>query len=274
MRPALAAPAPAGDMPRALQLVARAAALSRGWALILALLAYCSFRRWWLALRAGGALDFGADGGGRGGRAGGGGDRGGPQRRSLRDPGGDRGGGGGGGRGGRARSPGRYAGGGACGLGGGGGEGIVASEAEIGPLWHFRGRRRWAWLHDGHRTNGWIEFGAGGVLRTSFGGDRQGSWELRDGGLLRATFGKCHHDLELLPGVDGRPPQFRLRERLMKDGSRVGDRRVPRTRGELQEADTPAGVAQRRSGATSREGPGGSDPWLDAAVGGGGEGQG
>ena len=129
-------------MPRARQLVAREAALSRRLALILALLAYCSFRCWWLALRAGGALDAGGGGGGRSGRAGGGGGWGGLQRRPLRNPGGGRGGvgGGGGGRGGWAGSPGRYAGGGFCGLGGGGGEGTVASagrsDISEGIPWH------------------------------------------------------------------------------------------------------------------------------------------
>jgi hypothetical protein len=52
---------------------------------------------------------------------------------------------------------------------------LFASNAEMGPHWHFDGCRQWSWLHDGVKTNGWVEFGAEGVLRTSLYTGR-GSW--------------------------------------------------------------------------------------------------
>uniref|UniRef100_A0A7S1PQL7 Uncharacterized protein n=1 Tax=Alexandrium catenella TaxID=2925 RepID=A0A7S1PQL7_ALECA len=109
-----------------------------------------------------------------------------------------------------------------------------ALEEEMGPQWHCGGARRWLWMHDGSRVNGWVEFGRGGLLTTSFGkGRNSGSWERRSSGEMVATFGKCHHVLELLPADEGRAPGFVLAERAMKDGSALRDRRPSRTCGLL-----------------------------------------
>ncbi|CAE8609904.1 unnamed protein product [Polarella glacialis] len=93
-----------------------------------------------------------------------------------------------------------------------------ASEAELGP-WHFNGHRRWLWMHDGLKANGWIELGASGTLQTSFGGGGTGSWERRSTGELLVSFGRCLHVLELLQQPEEAVPMFCMRERTMKDGS-------------------------------------------------------
>ena len=104
-----------------------------------------------------------------------------------------------------------------------------AEEDELGPVWHQGGRRRWLWLHDGQKQNGWIELGHGGVLRSSFG---SGSWKLdpKIKTRLIVTFGRCHHVVELLPNVE--VPTFKVIERQMKDQSKTRER-VPKTRGRL-----------------------------------------
>jgi len=107
-----------------------------------------------------------------------------------------------------------------------------ASEQEIGPTWHFGGRRRWLWLHDGKVVNGWIEFGEAVFLRTSLARGGTGAWEQRPTGEMVCTFGRCHHVIELLPASDG-PPSFKMRQRMMKDGSPLRDKGPPRTRGRL-----------------------------------------
>ena len=102
-------------------------------------------------------------------------------------------------------------------------------------LWHFGGRHRWVWMHDGKKANGWVEFGADGVARTSFTCGGRGKWDLRSDGKMLLTFGKCHHMLELLPETKGEPPAFEVRERLMKDGSASRKRQGGSpTRGRLQ----------------------------------------
>ena len=109
-----------------------------------------------------------------------------------------------------------------------------ASEAEMG-LWHFGGRHRWVWMHDGKKPNGWVEFGTDGVARTSFICGGRGKWDLRSDGKMLLTFGKCQHMLELLPETQGEPPAFEVRERLMKDGSASRKRQGGSpTRGRLQ----------------------------------------
>ena len=116
---------------------------------------------------------------------------------------------------------------------------IGASEEEMGPQWHFDGCRRWHWLHDGIKTNGWVEFGAGGILTTSLCRDKRGTWELQ--GLqgeeeMVLTFGKCLHKVLLLPPSEGSPPMFEVSEREMKDGSAPRIMRRPQsTRGCLVE---------------------------------------
>jgi len=111
-----------------------------------------------------------------------------------------------------------------------------AAEVEMGPQWHFEGRRRWLWLHDGSKPNGWVEFGADGILRTSLCTGGRGSWERRSNGEMLITFGKCHHIVFLLDVDDGQPPMFELRERVMKDGSPLRNKRMTGspTRGRLE----------------------------------------
>jgi len=111
----------------------------------------------------------------------------------------------------------------------------AATEGEMGPKWNFEGRRRWQWLHDGMKPNGWVEFGIEGVLRTSLCNGGRGQWELRPNGEMKITFGKCHHLVFLLPQVEGQPPMFEMRERVMKDGSPLRGRpSVRATRGRLE----------------------------------------
>ena len=104
----------------------------------------------------------------------------------------------------------------------------------MGPDWHFEGRRRLVWMHDRVKPNGYIEFGAEGVLRTSLCPGGRGTWELRATGEMVLTFGKCYHLVFLLDAVQGQPPLFELQERVMKDGSPPRGRRTgPATRGGL-----------------------------------------
>ncbi|CAK0874644.1 unnamed protein product [Prorocentrum cordatum] len=127
-----------------------------------------------------------------------------------------------------------------------GSSGPPATAEELGPRWHLGGRRRWAWQHDGGAANGWIEFGTGGALWTSFDKGRgDESWELRSDGQIVATFGRCHHVLALVPSTpDSAAPTFQLRERLMRDGSAVRNRGAGlRTRGLLLEPEPRAGGA-------------------------------
>mmetsp|Transcript_2312 Transcript_2312/g.5840 ORF Transcript_2312/g.5840 Transcript_2312/m.5840 type:complete len:191 (+) Transcript_2312:42-614(+) len=106
----------------------------------------------------------------------------------------------------------------------------MASAEEIGPDWHFDGKRRWAWFHDGSVPNGWIEFCSGGVLRTSLSKEN-GTWERRGEKEMVATFGRCHHSLVL---VEGRTPQFKVTQRSRKDGGPMKGQRQPNTRGRLE----------------------------------------
>ena len=94
----------------------------------------------------------------------------------------------------------------------------AASEAEMGPHWHFEGRRRWLWMHNGTEPTGWVEFGTEGILRTDFYAGVRGSWKRQTNEEMRITFGNCHHMVFLLPEVQGQPPMFELRERVMKNG--------------------------------------------------------
>ena len=112
-----------------------------------------------------------------------------------------------------------------------------AAEAELGADWHFGGARRWQWLHDGKVPNGWIEFGVGGILITSFGCN--GTWRRsvakpsieRD--EVIATFGNCLHTLELRPDRDG-SPMFIVRHRQMTDGRQARPQKRDPTRGRLE----------------------------------------
>lgn len=120
-----------------------------------------------------------------------------------------------------------------------------ASEEELGEAWHCEGHRRWAWLHDGSESNGWIEFGAAGTLRTSFGGGGKGGWERSPGPSeeVVVTFGKCHHVLEIIP--ETKPAMFFMKERRMRDGSAVRSNGPPRTKGRAESNDYEAPVSQR-----------------------------
>ena len=75
----------------------------------------------------------------------------------------------------------------------------------MGP-WHFEGHRRWDWWHNGKTYNGYVEFGAEGVLRTSLCTGGHGTWELRANGEMVLTFGNCHHIVALLVQSKGDPP--------------------------------------------------------------------
>ena len=130
------------------------------------------------------------------------------------------------------------------GKGGGNGKGtsrgrapLPASEAEVGSEWHFGGRRCWAWMHNGQDPNGWIELCEHGYLRTSLCGSGQGSWnKKRESGDIVATFGKCHHVLELCrPDFSGgRLAQtFILRKRTMRNGEPLQDKNSLQTCGRL-----------------------------------------
>jgi len=110
-----------------------------------------------------------------------------------------------------------------------------ASEEEMGSQWHFEGCRRWLWLHDGSKPNGWVEFGVDGILRTSLCTGGRGAWERRANDEMVLTFGKCHHMIVLLTEAQGQAPMFELRERSMKDGSPLRGRPgVRRSRGRLE----------------------------------------
>ncbi|CAE7909365.1 unnamed protein product [Symbiodinium necroappetens] len=91
-----------------------------------------------------------------------------------------------------------------------------ATAEELGD-WHFGGRRRWLWFHDGQTQNGWFELGAAGGLRVEIGRSRGGSWWRGWSGELVVSFGRCHHVLELTQAAE--IPTFRVKERKMKDGS-------------------------------------------------------
>ena len=76
-----------------------------------------------------------------------------------------------------------------------------------GSPWDFGVMKRWQWMHDGYEVNGWIEFRSGGILRTSF--ERKDAkkdvWCYTTNGNIIATFGNCHHYLQL---VDYGKPDF------------------------------------------------------------------
>ena len=111
----------------------------------------------------------------------------------------------------------------------------AATEHEMGAKWNFEGRRRWQWMHDGMKPNGWIEFGIDGVLRTSLCNGSRGQWKLQTNDEMAITFGKCQHLVFLLPQVLGQPPMFEMRERVMKDGTPLRGRQSGRaTRGCLE----------------------------------------
>ena len=125
-----------------------------------------------------------------------------------------------------------------------------ADESELGAAWHFEGRRRWKWLHNGKNVNGWIEFGRNGALRTSFDTKKSkpGYWKIApsaEGDDLIATFGNCHHTLRLVPQsiwyktfepkrakFRSAVPEFRVIKREVCTG-KTHDRSSPRTMGKL-----------------------------------------
>lgn len=127
-----------------------------------------------------------------------------------------------------------------------------ATEQEMGETWHFSGQRKWDWMHDGERVNGWVEFGTGGALRHSFRLTGSSTWEHDRGGRGRLvlTFGRCHHICELLPGRS--VPTFAVLERVMKDGSEAKSKRgQKRTLGRL--ASRAAGASDRDTMGPPRE---------------------
>ena len=109
-----------------------------------------------------------------------------------------------------------------------------ADASELGAAWHFKGRRRWEWLHNGSTVTGWIEFGQGGALRTSFDhlcqGGPPGYWTRAEGDELIVTFGNCHHMLHLVPNSER--PEFKVTERVVFT-RKQHDKLPPTTRGRL-----------------------------------------
>mmetsp|Transcript_51590 Transcript_51590/g.122756 ORF Transcript_51590/g.122756 Transcript_51590/m.122756 type:complete len:188 (-) Transcript_51590:161-724(-) len=112
-----------------------------------------------------------------------------------------------------------------------GGGGGPASAEEMGDAWHFGGKRKWQWLHDGAVPNGWIEFCSNGVLRTSLSKEN-GSWERQGDSEMIASFGRCHHTLMLMQSE--RQPHFVVTNRAMKDGRPTKNPKQPKTRGRLE----------------------------------------
>ena len=73
-------------------------------------------------------------------------------------------------------------------------------------------------MHDGREVNGWIEFLSGGILRTSFEKEDNNKemWNFTSNGTIMATFGNCHHYLQL---SDDEKPEFYVFERSLLNGS-------------------------------------------------------
>ena len=111
-----------------------------------------------------------------------------------------------------------------------------ATESEIGPNWHFDGRRRWKWLHDGLRSNGYIVFCTNNAIRTSLCASGNGVWKLCSNGEMLVTFGNCKHRLRLLkkPYFEGEEPMFEVIERSMRNGSPLRSKNKVITRGRLR----------------------------------------
>ena len=65
------------------------------------------------------------------------------------------------------------------------------------------------------KPNGWVEFGADGVLRTSLCTGGRGHWERHSNDEMVLTFGKCHHICCLLHKAKGQPQMFEVRERVL-----------------------------------------------------------
>ena len=107
--------------------------------------------------------------------------------------------------------------------------------------WHFGGKRRWAWMHDGITPNGWIELCDNGALCTNLCPSGEGSWKQQhNSDNLLVIFGKCCHVLELQitrpsnePVQYNSEPTFIVRKRIMVNGQPLRDRRPCRTRGRL-----------------------------------------
>ena len=107
-----------------------------------------------------------------------------------------------------------------------------ASAQEMGD-WDFGGHRRWHWMHDGSRINGWIMFGARGTLSISFNrvaGTH--SWSRRLNGQMVIMFGSYHHICILEELKHGQPASFMVIDREFKDGQPPKPPRF-QTRGEL-----------------------------------------
>ena len=82
----------------------------------------------------------------------------------------------------------------------------LASASEMGEKWHFNGRRTWAWSHDGVEDHGWIQFCAGGVLRTSLCPEGRCEWSLEENGdrfEMTVTVGDFHYVLMLMSNSPG-----------------------------------------------------------------------
>ena len=132
----------------------------------------------------------------------------------------------------------------------------LATEAELGPRWHVDGGRFWHWLHNGQDVNGWLEFGSGGVLRTSFG-KGEGSWRREDDEMI-ASFGSCHHRLRL---IQDSVPTFRVVVRHLMKGGEVR-RRQPQSRGVLVRSVVAGAVGKGSAGSRVSGRPQHSHPPL------------
>ena len=109
-----------------------------------------------------------------------------------------------------------------------------ASRREIGSEWHFDGERRWQWLHDGKKPNGWLKFGANSVLSINLCPNGRGSWELKTDGKMLLTFGRYQHTVSLEEAVEGQPPSFKLQQRIIPNSQPVKTApKLARSRGRL-----------------------------------------
>ena len=85
----------------------------------------------------------------------------------------------------------------------------LASASEMGEKWNFNGRRTWEWSDDGVKYNGWIQFCADGVLRTSLCPEGRGTWSFEEQSSfivrskMTVTFGNVMYDLMLMPNSPG-----------------------------------------------------------------------
>ena len=79
----------------------------------------------------------------------------------------------------------------------------------LGEKWNINGRRTWEWSDDGVKYNGWIQFCAGGVLRTPLCPEGRGTWSFEEQSSfivrseMTVTFGNVMYVLVLISKSPG-----------------------------------------------------------------------